>query len=138
IGAQLSPNAIDGPSEAGPTLAAPISVSWSQFSRTVNWTIEYIGHHHRIPSTVWLGSNGVPPEAFYTSLARVTVSLLDGKPPETVVTRPATFTIGARVADDSPKIWGWLFPEGWHAPQMMALARRQAWTIKSAILDATR
>jgi hypothetical protein len=38
------------------------------------------------------------------------------------------------VADDSPKLFGWLFAEGYHAPAMMALARRQAWTIKPAIL----
>jgi hypothetical protein len=129
---------VDGPSEPGPALAAPIRVGWSQYARTVKWAMDYMGHHHRIPSTVWLGSTGVPPEAFYTSLARVALSLLDGQIPETVEIRPATFAIGARVADDSPKIWGWLFPEGWHAPQMMALARRQAWTIKPAILDASR
>jgi len=129
---------IDGPSEPGPALTAPISVGWSQYSRTVKWAIDYAGHHHRIPSTIWLGSTGVPPEAFYGSLARVAVDLLDGKTPETVEIRPVKFTVGARVADDSPKIWGWLFPEGWHAPEMMALARRQAWTIKPAILDATR
>jgi hypothetical protein len=127
-----------GPSEPGPTLAAPLLVDWSQYSRTVKWTMDYVGHHRRIPSTVWLGSAGVPPEAFYTSLARVALSILDGKIPTAVEIRPAKFTVGARVADDSPKIWGWLFPEGWHAPEMMALARRQAWTIKPAILDPSR
>ena len=31
------------------------------------------------------------------------------------------------------KIFGWLFPKGWSAPAMMALAKRQAWTIKPAL-----
>ena len=62
----------------------------------------------------------------------------DGKPPEAVEIRPVKLGCAKHVADDSPKIFGWLFPEGWHAPEMMALARRQAWTIKPAILDASR
>jgi hypothetical protein len=39
------------------------------------------------------------------------------------------------VADDSPDLWGWvIFPEGFRAPRMMALARLQAWTLKPAVL----
>src|SRR5205814_1289676 len=109
-----APDVIYGPSEPGPALATPITVDWSQYSRTVRWSLEYLAHHHRIPSTVWLGSKGVPPEAFFTSLARVALEVLDGHRPESVEIRPAKFTVGARVADDSPKIFGWLFPEGFH------------------------
>jgi len=127
-----------GPDHAAPALEKPITVSWSQFHRSVADVWAYLGSHGRVPSTVWMGSTGVPPESYYAALARVAVELLDGKKPETVEIRPAKFTVGARVADDSPKIFGWLFPEGFHAPEMMALARRQAWTIKPAILDASR
>ncbi|HLY09679.1 MAG TPA: hypothetical protein VKW04_10285 [Planctomycetota bacterium] len=123
-----------GPTEPGPALAAPVTTTWNQFARTAAWAQEYLSHHDRLPPTVWLGAVGVPPEAYYTALARVVPLVLDGRPPESVEIRPATFTIGARVADDSPKIFGWLFAEGYHAPAMMALARRQAWTIKPAIL----
>lgn len=124
-----------GPTEPGPALAAPVTTTWNQFARTAAWAQEYLDHHHRLPPTVWLGTTGVPPEAYYTALARVAPMLLDGKTPETVEIRPATFTIGARVADDSPKIFGWLFAAGYHAPAMMELARRQAWTIKPAVLN---
>jgi len=127
-----------GPDHAALPLEKPVTVSWSQFRRTAADVWSYFGVHGRIPSTVWMGSSAIPPESYYTALARVAIDLLDGKTPETVEIRPAKFTVGARVADDSPKIWGWLFPEGWHAPEMMALARRQAWTIKPAILDASR
>jgi hypothetical protein len=123
-----------GPTEPGPALTAPVTVSWNQFARTAAWAQEYLDHHDRLPPTVWLGTVGVPPEAYYTALARIVPMLLDGKTPETVEIRPATYTIGARVADDSPKIFGWLFAPGYHAPAMMELARRQAWTIKPAIL----
>jgi hypothetical protein len=127
--------ALYGPDRPGPTVEKPFSVDWSQFSRTVLDVQRYLDHHHRIPSTVWLGSTGVPPESYYTALARVVIEIHDRKTPTAVEIRPAKFTAGARVADDSPRIFGWLFPAGFHAPEMMALARRQAWTIKPAILS---
>jgi hypothetical protein len=40
------------------------------------------------------------------------------------------------VADDAPHLWGWIiFPRGFRAPEMMELAKRQAWTLKPALLD---
>jgi hypothetical protein len=40
------------------------------------------------------------------------------------------------VADDSPKLWGWvIFPEGFHAPRLMELAKLQAWTLKPALFQ---
>ena len=75
---------------------------------------------------------------YLAALARVVVDLVDGKQPATIDVKPAMLTTAVRVADDSPKIFGWLFPKGFHAPAMMELARRQAWTIKPAILDASR
>jgi len=122
-----------GPTEPGPALETPLTTTWNQFARTAAWAQEYLSSHDRIPPTVFLGSTGVPPEAYYTALARVAGQLIEGKVPESVEIRPAKYTIGARVADDSPKLFGWLFAEGYHAPAMMALARRQAWTIKPAI-----
>jgi len=122
-----------GPSEPVPALAAPLTTTWSEFARTAALVQQSLDHHGRIPPVIWLGTVGVPPEAYYTALARVAPLVLDGKTPETVEIRPAAYTIGARVADDNPKIFGWLFPEGFHAPAMMALARRQAWTIKPAV-----
>jgi len=36
---------------------------------------------------------------------------------------------------DDPKLWGWpIFPPGFKAPALMELAKRQAWTLKPAIL----
>lgn len=126
-----------GPTEPPPGLAAPVTVRWSQFQRTVRDVDAYLQGHGRVPSTVWLGSVGVPPEAYLAALARVFPQVLDRKPPETVEIRPAKLGCAAHVADDSPKIFGWLFPEGFHAPAMMELARRQSWTIKPALLDAS-
>jgi hypothetical protein len=78
----------------------------------------------------------VPPEAYLLSLAQVTQDLVDGKPvPETVEIKPARLSAAAHVADDGPNLWGWvIFPRGFRAPAMMELAKRQAWTLKPAVL----
>ena len=45
------------------------------------------------------------------------------------------FTADHYVADDTPKLWDWvIFPDGFHAPHLMELARLQAWTLKPAML----
>jgi hypothetical protein len=122
-----------GPTEPCAAPSATLTTTWNQFARTAALVQASLDIHGRVPPTVWLGSTGVSPEAYYAALARVLPLVLDGKPPETIEVRPAKFTVGARVADDSPKLFGWLFAEGYHAPAMMELARRQAWTIKPAI-----
>jgi hypothetical protein len=123
-----------GPTTAVTPLGTPITTDWSQFSRTAADVDGFLRRQGRLPPTVWLGSAGIPPEAYLAALARVAIDLLDGKEPGQIEIRPARFSNGARAAEDSPKIWGWLFPKGFHAPALMELARLQAWTIKPAIL----
>jgi hypothetical protein len=126
-----------GPSEAGHALARPATTDWSQFTRTAADVADFVRKQGRVPTSVWLGSVRVPPEAYLRSLAEVTAALVGGRPaPETVEVRPARLAAAEHVAEDSPRLWGWvIFPRGFRAPQMMELARRQAWTLKPAILD---
>lgn len=127
-----------GPSTEVSGMAQTMTTDWSQLSRTAADVDAYLRRQGRIPPTVWLGSAGVPPEAYLAALARVVPDLQDGRTPGAIEVRPAKYSIGTRVADDSPKLWGWLFPVGFHAPSLMDLARRQAWTIKPALRDTTR
>jgi hypothetical protein len=126
-----------GPLNPVPALTAPLTTDWSQFTRTAADVADYLRTHNRIPTSVWLGSVGVPPEAYLGSLARVARDLLDGKPaPETVVLQPARLAAASHVANDAPNLWGWvIFPRGFRAPAMMELAKRQAWTLKPALLS---
>jgi hypothetical protein len=119
-----------GPSEPGPAMAEPVRTSRSQFLRTTQDVRDYLKVHGRVPSAVWLGSVAVTPEAFLKALAEAVAS---GSTPDTIEVKPATLGAAKVVANDSEKIWGWLFPKGWHAPAMMELAKRQAWTIKPAV-----
>jgi hypothetical protein len=125
-----------GPTGSAPALAEPVTTPWDQFTRTVLDVRDSLAKHGRVPSAVWLGSVPVPPEAYLRALAVVTQDLLDGKkPPETVTLRPTRLATLKYVADDDPKLWGWvIFPPGFRAPELMALAKKQAWTIKPALL----
>ena len=70
------------------------------------------------------------------AVAEAAARLLDGKPlPDTIAIKPATLATASCVADDHPGLWKWIiFPPDFRAPALMALARRQAWTLKPAHL----
>ena len=125
-----------GPSSPVVPLEAPITVTGEQFIRTT-WDVSGAIHKEgRIPSAVWLGSQAVPPEAFLRSLALVAIDLADGKKvPEKIEIKPTKLGSAKYVADDSPDLWKWvIFPPGFQAPNVMAEAKRQAWTLKPASL----
>jgi hypothetical protein len=115
-----------------------VKVAWSQFSRTVLDVAGFLEKNGRIPNQVWLGSSPVPPESYLVALARTTRALLLASPlPDSVTLRPARLAAARYVADDSPSLWGWIiFPGGFDAPQLMGLAKLQAWTLKPAMLAA--
>ncbi len=124
-----------GPSSPEVSLDSPIKVEGEQFLRTTADVADSIRVNDRVPSAVWLGSRAVPPEAFLRSLALVAIDLADGKPmPETIEIKPAKLKSAEHVADDNPNLWKWvIFPPNFHAPNVMALAKREAWTLKPAI-----
>jgi hypothetical protein len=129
-----------GPTGQSPVLTTSLTTDWSQFIRTATDVSDCLHRQGRIPSTVWLGSVGVPPEAYLQALARVTIHLAENKrPPEKIEVRPAKLAVARYVADDGPNLWGWvIFPDGFRAPAMMALAKQQAWTLKPARIDTSR
>lgn len=127
----------DGPSQRGTPLAGEVTADWSQVTRTAADVADLVRKERRVPSTVWLGSTGVPPESYLSGIAPVVASLIAGKAaPEQVTFAPASLAAAKHVADDGPNLWGWvIFPPGFRAPLMMELAKRQAWTLKPALLS---
>ncbi|HEY6290809.1 MAG TPA: hypothetical protein VI455_04500 [Terriglobia bacterium] len=127
-----------GPSEPSRELAETVNVPWSQFSRTVLDVANALEERSQIPNPVWFGSTPVPPESYLVALARVSQELLARHaPPVTVSVPPAHLAAARYVADDSPKLWDWvIFPPGFDAPQLMVLAKSQAWTLKPARIRA--
>jgi hypothetical protein len=129
--------ALVGPTRAAPERKEPVATDWSQLTRTAADVQDFLAKQGRIPSTVWLGSTGVSPEAYLVTIARACTQLADGKPaPQTVEVGPARLAAADYVSADDPRLWGWIiFPQGFRAPAMMELAKRQAWTLKPAILS---
>jgi hypothetical protein len=125
-----------GPSEWVAPLTEAVPTDASQFARTAADVADFLHKQRRIPTSVWLGSMAVPPEMFLRGLAQVTIDLIDGKEqPKNVTLPPAKLAAAAYVADDDPSLWKWvIFPPGFRAPAMMELAKRQAWTLKPALL----
>jgi hypothetical protein len=124
-------------SPIGPTQLPPaqdvVECDRSQMERTIADVADYMKRHHRVPNAVWLGSMPVSPESFLKTLA--TYSTTD-ETKKTFRFEPNALDAARFVADDNPKLWGWvIFPPGFKAPEMMQLAKRQAWTLKPAVLS---
>jgi hypothetical protein len=126
-----------GPTGAAPAMADSVTTDTNQFARTADDVQKYLAHHGRVPSIVWLGSKAVTPEAYLIAMAELVQRQANGQSlPATIELKPAKLAAAKYVSDDDPKLWGWIiFPPGFRAPAMMDLARRQAWTIKPAILN---
>jgi peptidoglycan/xylan/chitin deacetylase (PgdA/CDA1 family) len=113
------------------------SFRWSAFAQAVRATSDYCRTSHRLPDEVWIGAESLSPADYLATLARTLEDLIaSGKTPADVIRREGHYTADRYVAEDSPDLWSWpIFPEGFHAPRIMELARLQAWTLKPAVLQ---
>lgn len=123
-----------GPASAPPPLTAKLVAPWGQVAHAVFAVQDELDKTGRIPSSIQLGGQSVPPESYLVAIAQLAQTLLQkGQTPDTVTFAPARLAAADYVADDSPDLWDWvIFPRGFHAPKMMSLAKLQAWTLKPA------
>jgi hypothetical protein len=112
------------------------SFRWSAFARAVHDVSDYCRTFHRLPDEVWVGSESLSPADYLATLGRAFEELArESKPPAEVTRTDGHFTPDKFVAEDSTQLWSWpIFPEGFHAPRIMELARLQAWTLKPAVM----
>ena len=112
------------------------SVAWEPFARSVLDAAAFCRQAHRVPDEIWVGTDSVSPADYLAMLATVVDAVSQsGRAPAQVRRVTGRFTVDRYIAEDSPALWGWvIFPEGFHAPRIMELARLQAWTLKPAIL----
>jgi hypothetical protein len=131
---------LDGPARpfapAEGRVAASDTLPWEAYVRAVRDCDAFMRTTGRVPDEIWIGAASMSPADFLATTASVLEALVvSNRAPEKVVPMAGRFTADRYVADDTPALWGWpIFPEGFHAPAIMALARLQAWTLKPAIL----
>jgi len=88
-----------------------------------------------VPNEVWIGADCISPEDYLATIAKAYEDIVLGRKPDRIVIQRGNFTADKYVANDDPKIFGWVIhPEGFHAPKMMGLAKLQAWTLKPAVM----
>src|SRR5262249_23482691 len=104
-------------------------------AQAVRETSAFCRTFHRVPAEIWIGAESVSPADYLAALGGVIEAVMSGTAPSEIARRTGRFTADRFVAEDSPALWGWvIFPEGFHAPKIMELARLQAWTLKPAVL----
>jgi hypothetical protein len=131
--------ALDGPVRPFEPAAGPPpsrAFAWPAFLAAVRDTAAYVQAHRRVPDEVWVGAESLSPADYLATLgAAVDTIAATGRAPAQVVRQSGRLTTDRYVADDGPGLWNWvIFPEGFHAPRLMQLARLQAWTLKPAVL----
>ncbi len=129
----------NGPSTAGPApLAAPVKSPEHLVRQALLDLREQLDQNGQIPPAIWLGSVAISPESFLAGLR--SRWLAQPNPAEAFTKEDWAFPPARLKAEDAvekneARLWTWvIFPEGFRAPQVMAMAKRQAWTFKPAPL----
>ncbi len=127
-----------GPSTASPALLEkPLKAPIYLVRQALAEVSEQLEQNGQIPPAVWLGSTAIPSESFFAGLrnawekapGNVPFAEGDWEFP------PARLKAADAIEPDEGRLWNWvIFPEGFRAPNLMAHARRQAWTLKPADL----
>ncbi|MBS1786999.1 MAG: polysaccharide deacetylase family protein [Acidobacteria bacterium] len=135
----LKLKSIYGPARAfSPSMGGsrPTTIRLIEFTEAMRDVSRFIQAQGRMPDEVWIGAQSISPQDYLATLGAVIENWKGYDANLPVNLRQGHFTAGQYVAEDSTKLWGWvIFPEGFHAPKLMELARLQAWTLKPAILS---
>src|SRR5262245_26795828 len=108
-----------------------------EFNDSVLQVSQFCRTHGRMPDEIWIGASSISPQDYLATLGAVIEGWKNANDfLSDIALRQGKYTADRFVAEDSPRLWGWvIFPEGFHAPKIMELARLQAWTLKPAILQ---
>jgi hypothetical protein len=121
-----------GPAAAPQRFLTEGAFRWDAVRQGAKELLDAVHQTGQLPSVVWIAGQPLRPEDFAVTLASVVAA---GHYPAQVPLRQGELEAKKFVADDSPRLWGWvIFPPGFTAPHMMEIAKLQAWTIKPAVL----
>ncbi len=134
---ELLPNGLRtpfGPADQIQMNPSARTVSWTEFLQALRENRQLLEECLQLPHTIRIGTQALSPEDFLATLGSVIEVQIERKPPPRNVTlRRGRFTAAQYASVDSPSLWSWpIFPQGFHAPNLMRLAQLQTWTIKPA------
>ncbi|HIE52557.1 MAG TPA: hypothetical protein EYP85_12440 [Armatimonadetes bacterium] len=125
-----------GPWERPRGLSPAGKCSPEQLRRGCFWAGQRAAQTGHVPTTLRVGGQTVAPATLLQAAAQFLLAQAQGQTLVEVPLEPAVVETESQVAEDRPELWGWsIFPEGFHAPRLMELAKLQAWTLKPALLS---
>jgi hypothetical protein len=125
----LDPQVVEGPTMRHDSTYRAAEIPRAPFERAKADVISFIRANHRLPPSAWIGSERLSLPDFAATLA----SDRPGSP--SVAVRKGNTEMESFIATDPAKAFDWpIHPEGFSAPNLLELARLQAWTLKPAKL----
>ena len=123
----IPPQVVDGPTSRGATTYTSATIPEWLFERSRKDVISFINAHHRLPSLVFIGAETLSLADFAATAAG---QVLSSGP---VHVAHGDIGFEKYVSTDPKGSFGWpIHPKGFAAPELLELARLQAWTLKPA------
>ncbi len=125
----MDPAVVEGPVARGDTTYREKEIPRAAFERAKTDAAEFIRAGRRLPGEVWIGSKTLALADFAATLAS------DDGATRAVSVRKGNPEIEKYIATDATQTFDWpTHPDGFSAPELLELARLQAWTLKPARL----
>jgi len=125
----MEPAVVEGPLAHGQTDYHESTISRPAFERAKTDAAAFIRASRRLPAEVWIGSQKLSLADFAATLAG------DAGDAAAVTVRKGNLELEKYVTTDAQRTFNWaVHPEGFSAPELLELARLQAWTLKPARL----
>jgi hypothetical protein len=120
---------VDGPVARRESNYSATRIPRPAFDRAKADTISFIRAHRRLPSHVWIGAERLALPDFAATLAG------DDQQSDSVAVRRGNPEMEQYVSREPAAAFRWLIhPDGFQAPELLEMARLQAWTLKPARL----
>ncbi len=125
----MEPGTLEGPVARGESTYHSGTIARPAFERAKSDLASTIRVNRRLPADVWIGSEKLALADFAATLAA------DDGASGVLAIRKGNLEMEKYVATDATGTFSWpIHPEGFSAPQLLELARLQAWTLKPARL----
>jgi hypothetical protein len=125
----LSPRVVDGPEKRGATTYPGQTIAEPVFERAKQDVRGFIEANDQLPSEVFIASHTLSLADFTATLAGSVIE------PGAIQVRRGSLGFETYISTEASKAFSWpIHPEGFAAPELLDIARLQAWTLKPARL----